>query len=178
MRLWSVRLALLAVVVLTIGCDQVAKHIASTRLADGPPQSYLGGAFRLEYAENTGGFLSLGAELPAWARVTIFSVGNGILLVGCLVAVFRHQWRRLALLGLCLLFAGGLSNFVDRIVHGRVVDFLYVGIGPARTGIFNVADMAILFGIALIVCSRPLDSTPNFATPNPQATADSQFPSD
>src|SRR5262245_40683761 len=90
MRRWSARLALLAIVVATIGCDQVAKHVAAAHLAGGPPQSYFGGAFRLEYAENTGGFLSLGAELPAWARVTIFSVGNGILLVGCLVAVFRH----------------------------------------------------------------------------------------
>jgi signal peptidase II len=160
MRSWTVRLALLAVVVATIGCDQVAKHVASTHLAGGPPQSYLGGAFRLEYAENTGGFLSLGAELPEWARVTIFSVGNGILLVGCLVAGFTRRWRRLALLGLCLLFAGGLSNLVDRLLHGRVVDFLFVGIGPARTGIFNVADMAIMLGIALIVTGRPVGREP------------------
>src|SRR6185295_1777524 len=90
MKQWSVSLALLAVVVATIGCDQVAKHVATTHLAGGPPQSYLGGAFRLEYAENTGGFLSVGADLPLWARTAIFSVGNGLLLLGCVIAVFRH----------------------------------------------------------------------------------------
>ena len=47
--------------------------------------------------------------------------------------------------------AGGGSNLVDRALHGAVVDFLNVGIGPLRTGIFNVADMAIMLGAALLV---------------------------
>ena len=32
-----------------------------------------------------------------------------------------------------------------------MVDFLNVGIGPLRTGIFNVADMAIMLGVALLI---------------------------
>ena len=47
---------------------------------------------------------------------------------------------------------GGVGNLVDRVQLGAVRDFFNVGIGPLRTGIFNVADMAITFGgIALIV---------------------------
>jgi signal peptidase II len=46
--------------------------------------------------------------------------------------------------------AGGVSNWVDRLVQGSVVDFLNVGIGPVRTGVFNVADMAIMLGAVLI----------------------------
>jgi signal peptidase II len=34
---------------------------------------------------------------------------------------------------------------------GRVVDFLNVGLGPVRTGIFNVADMAIMAGVILLI---------------------------
>jgi signal peptidase II len=109
---------------------------------------------RLEYAENTGAFLSLGSELPAWARTALFSAGPAVALLACVVAMVRHRWRRLALLGLCLAFAGGLSNLLDRVIHGRVVDFLNVGIGSLRTGIFNVADMAIMAGVALLVGSH------------------------
>jgi signal peptidase II len=151
MRRWGTRLVLFAVVVTTIGCDQVSKHMASAHLTDGARQSYLGDSVRLEYSENTGAFLSLGASLPWWARTALFSVGTGFVLIGCVVAAFTRRFRLVALLGLWLLFAGGLSNLVDRVVHGRVVDFLNVGIGPVRTGIFNIADMAIMLGVALLV---------------------------
>jgi signal peptidase II len=73
---WGTRLILLAVVVTTIGCDQVSKHAASIHLADGPRQSYLGDSLRLEYSENTGAFLSVGAGLPWWARTMLVSVGT------------------------------------------------------------------------------------------------------
>ena len=148
---WGTRLVLLAVVATTIGCDQVSKHVASTHLMDGPRLSYLGDSLRLEYSENTGAFLSLGAGLPWWARTTLFSVGTGVLLIGCVVAALTRRLKGLALFGLWLLFAGGFSNLVDRVVHGRVVDFLNVGIGPVRTGIFNVADMAIMLGVTLLL---------------------------
>ena len=62
----------------------------------------------------------------------------------------RFKWSRLAGVGLVLFLAGGLSNLVDRIALGSVIDFLNVGIGPIRTGIFNVADVAIMLGIALL----------------------------
>jgi signal peptidase II len=54
-------------------------------------------------------------------------------------------------LGLTLLAAGGASNWADRVVHGRVVDFLNVGIGSLRTGIFNVADIAIMAGVVMLL---------------------------
>jgi signal peptidase II len=50
-----------------------------------------------------------------------------------------------------MFLAGGISNLVDRIALGRVIDFLNVGIGPFRTGIFNVADVAIMAGIAVLL---------------------------
>jgi signal peptidase II len=50
-----------------------------------------------------------------------------------------------------LFIAGGVSNWIDRVVHGSVVDFLNVGIGPIRTGVFNVADMAIMLGAVIVV---------------------------
>ena len=46
--------------------------------------------------------------------------------------------------------AGGASNLADRIIYGMVIDFMNVGIGPLRTGIFNVADMAIMLGAGVL----------------------------
>jgi len=58
------------------------------------------------------------------------------------------------LFGVCLVLAGGASNWIDRVVRGSVIDFMNVGVGPLRTGIFNVADVAILTGIGCIVLAR------------------------
>ena len=118
-----------------------------------PGQSFLGDALRLEYAENPGAFLSLGANLPAWARTALFSVLTGAFLVGCMIVALRDRWARGPLFGFSLVFAGGVSNLVDRVATGSVVDFLNVGLGSFRTGIFNVADMAIMLGGGvLVVC--------------------------
>jgi signal peptidase II len=53
---------------------------------------------------------------------------------------------------LALVAGGGISNLIDRLLYnGRVTDFLNVGIGGVRTGIFNVADMAIMAGALLLL---------------------------
>jgi signal peptidase II len=135
----------------TIGCDHVTKHVARTTLAATGPHSYLADTVRIVYAENPGGFLSLGAALPVDARTIVFIIATGLLLLTVLAVAIRFRWRGPSLLGVSLFVAGGASNWLDRFVHGAVVDFLNVGIGPVRTGIFNVADIAIMLGLALIV---------------------------
>lgn len=135
----------------TIGCDRVTKHLAVGALAGAPDRSYVGDTIRLGYVENRGGFLSVGARLSPAARTLVFTVGTGVLLVALLVAAIRHRWRGWSAIGVALFIGGGTSNWIDRAVRGSVVDFLNVGIGPVRTGIFNVADMAIVLGAALVV---------------------------
>lgn len=62
----------------------------------------------------------------------------------------RGHWSGTLLFGTALFVTGGALNLADRIVRGSVVDFMNVGIGPVRTGIFNVADMAIMLGLAMM----------------------------
>lgn len=154
LRTLGIRAILLLAVVATIGCDRVTKHLAATTLAGMPGRSFLADTVRLEYAENTGGFLSLGADLPPAVRTGLFTIGTGLLLLGAIVAAMRWRWRGPALAGFLLFIAGGASNWLDRVVHGSVIDFLNVGIGPVRTGIFNVADIAIMLGVGILVCSE------------------------
>lgn len=131
----------------TVGCDQATKAVAIDALAGEPERSLLFDVVRLVYAENQGGFLSLGAGLTPAVRAAVFS---GLTAVGLLaLAVFAlRRWRvdGLATFGLVLLISGGLSNWIDRVVRGSVVDFLNLGVGWLRTGIFNVADVAIMVG--------------------------------
>lgn len=145
---------LLVAVVVTIGCDQVTKRMATSTLAGTTGRSYLGGVVRVEYVENTGGFLGLGGELPPAARTALFIGATGIMLAGMIAIAIRDRLKGLALLGVALFVAGGASNWVDRVAYGRVVDFLNVGVGPVRTGIFNVADMSLMLGGALLIVAQ------------------------
>jgi signal peptidase II len=86
-------------IVATIGCDRVTKHVATTALAGEPGRSYLADTIRLEYVENTGGFLSLGADLPRAARTALFVFGSGLMLLVLVGAAVRFQWRGWVLMG-------------------------------------------------------------------------------
>jgi len=137
------------------GCDQAAKAIARDALASSPPLTLLGGAVRLEYTENPGAFLSLGANLPPAARflvgVVFVAVSLAALLVFALRAAGLSPRQRT---GLALILGGGLGNLIDRLInHGQVIDFVSLGIGRLHTGIFNLADVAITAGVLMVFLS-------------------------
>jgi signal peptidase II len=144
------RVIILVACLATIGCDRITKQAAATILADSPDQSYLADTVRLTYVENLGGFLSVGAGLSVEHRMLVFTVATGVLLLGLTVAAIRGRWEGLRLLGAALIVSGGASNWIDRVVTGSVIDFLNVGIGSLRTGIFNAADVGILVGAGLM----------------------------
>lgn len=142
-------LALLVAAASVVGCDHVTKHVATETLAGAPARSYFFDTIRLEYAQNVGSFLGLGAGLPSSVRFAVLVVAGGLMLVLLVAYALRRRWTGARLYGLALVVSGGASNWVDRAAHGRVVDFLNVGLGPIRTGIFNIADMALLAGLVL-----------------------------
>jgi len=141
----------LALLLTTIGCDRITKQAARTKLMGAPNHSYFAGTVQLEYAENTGAFLNLGSQLPEWARTTLLRVGVALALAALVLIALKYQWSGFALAGASLMFAGGVSNLLDRILRGSVVDFMSIGVGPLRTGIFNVADVAIIVGGVLLI---------------------------
>ena len=151
---WGRRLALLAaLLVLSLGLDRATKLLAMANLQGRPRQSYLFGLFHLGYSENPGSFLSLGADLPDELRFWLLVVLLGLVLAGMLgFALFSRRLRPLALAGLALVVGGGLGNWFDRLLYGNVVvDFMIVGVGPVRSGIFNFADLFLEIGIGLIL---------------------------
>ena len=147
-RVWPV-LAILAGVAL----DQATKLLARTVLVGGELHSYLGGTLWIELVHNRGAFLSLGSGLSEPMRQALLVGAVGIFLAVALgwilfskTSTSSGRWTMAAVV------AGGLGNLVDRIwFDGGVVDFLNVGIGSLRTGIFNVADMYITGVVAFVL---------------------------
>jgi signal peptidase II len=148
------RAALILIVLITsVGCDQVTKEIARTRLPELRVYSFLGDLFRLQLTENHGAFLSLGAALSESNRFLIFTAMVGFALLGVLVYMLRKpNIGAFNIVSISLILGGGIGNLIDRILfNGGVTDFLNVGIGQLRTGIFNVADVAIMAGVGMLL---------------------------
>jgi signal peptidase II len=136
-----------------IGCDQSSKFLAVKYLQPEGRISYVYDTVRLQYIENTGAFLSLGDTLSKSSRFWLFTVVVFLLLVALIAYAYTISFRyRVKIGALALIAGGGISNLIDRLINnGAVVDFLNIGIGTLRTGIFNIADFLILVGIALIL---------------------------
>ncbi len=120
--------------------------------------------FLLQYTENAGAFLNLGSSLPAQARFWILCVLTGSAVAGMLVFILINRSLRPSFVaGLSLIIGGGFGNLMDRIFNnGAVIDFMNIGVGSLRTGIFNIADVAITTGALTLIFfdSRSSSLTP------------------
>ncbi len=131
-----------------LGLDRATKALAEAYLKGREGYSLLGGLVVVRYAENRGAFLGMGASWPEWLKYAVLLVGPALV---CLYGLwYSVRSARSAASAACLAsaIAGGLGNLVDRALNGfSVVDFLNFGIGWLRTGILNVADLSLTFGL-------------------------------
>lgn len=143
------RLAPVALILLAcVGCDQGTKALAGEYLAGTAPLSLLGDTVRLQYSENPGAMLGIGSRLPEAVRLWAFIVVIIVLAV-LLLSILRDETPGYGrAVALSFVLGGGVSNLLDRLFNqGAVVDFVNIGLANIRTGIFNVADVAIFGGV-------------------------------
>lgn len=154
----SVKLILFLIVTFSaVGCDRVTKQLAKEHLAYQEPRSYYNDMFRLEYAENTGAAMSLGAGWSDPARFWLFNVFPLAMLAFLLGYTVRQagQLHKVQIVSLALIFSGGVGNLVDRIFYdSRVPDFMILSFQNLHTGIFNVADVCITCGVLMMLAAQ------------------------
>lgn len=144
----------LTILFLVLFIDQATKIWAIENLRGQGAQVYLNGLIQLVYAENAGAFLSFGAEWSREIRFIVFAVVVFFGLGGMGWYLFKKESSRLNLFAYSFILAGGVGNLWDRVYrdHGHVVDFLFIDIwGPLKTGVVNVADMAIVLGVVIAI---------------------------
>jgi len=153
-RLVFVVVLLLGLVALDQGSKEIAIRVLKGRPAIAfPPSWYPNDLFSFRFATNKGAFLSFGSGFPDWVLTWL----NALILAGVsLYVVLKRRMAAPVVVSLTLILAGGFGNLIDRLFRGgEVVDFMNMGIRIAgkalRTGIFNVADLAIVGGLLLLL---------------------------
>lgn len=144
-------LAILLCVAGLVGCDHATKAAAESALRDHAALAVVPGVVDLSYTENHGVAFSalerMSIHPPAWALVAL-ALAMTALVAAEWVRRRRAAWPEHA--GFALVVAGALGNAIDRIARGHVVDFIHVRYWP----VFNVADILVVAGIALILLAR------------------------
>ena len=142
-----------AIVLLTLslfGCDHATKLVAAASLShDGRAVSVVRGVLDLRYTVNPDTAFSLFRNLGIAPTPSILVAASAIAILGILAAwiASRKRATRLQHVGFALVLAGALGNVVDRAVRGYVVDFIHLTYWP----VFNVADVAVVAGMLLLM---------------------------
>lgn len=135
----------------TISCDQVSKIIVRKHVAEYAQIRLIKHYFTLTKVENTGAFLSLGTTLPQPLKILLLVFLPLLALGFALVYLFtKTTLSSMRIVGICFIIGGGIGNIYDRLVYGSVTDFLHIDLGIVQTGIFNIADVAVMAGVILL----------------------------
>ena len=134
----------ISLVFIIIIIDQLTKWIVEANLVN-TRIPVVENMFYLTYLQNTGG---------AWGILEnnkiIFIMAIPIILIAIFIYLLKNKnIGKLENIGFCVLIGGAIGNYIDRIARGYVVDFIDFVIWP----VFNVADIAVVAGVGLIIIS-------------------------
>lgn len=141
---------LLSLAVLII--DQWTKWLAETNLTFHEPVPVIEPFLNWTLAYNYGAAFSFLADQAGWQKW--FFAGLALVMSLFLIGYLIKAPRRAKLLstGLAMVLGGAVGNLIDRLLHGHVIDFIHVHNADVwHYPIFNIADMGISIGVAMIV---------------------------
>ncbi len=138
------------VIAATYAADQLSKAAVQMLMCRGESIPVAPPVFYITYIMNPG------AAFGLLANRTPFFIAIGVLLIVAVLVGYRRIPEENVLLryGLALLLGGALGNLTDRLRYGQVVDFLDFRVWP----VFNIADMAIVVGVCLLLWDLIKDS--------------------
>ncbi|MEK9774703.1 MAG: signal peptidase II [Quisquiliibacterium sp.] len=143
----------LVLAALVVAGDQLSKFAIASSLEHGERLSLAPGWFDLTLVYNTGAAFSFLAGAGGWQRWLF--VGIGLAAVALIVwMLIRHPGQRLFSFALSLIRGGAIGNLIDRLVYGKVLDFLLVYRDPWYWPAFNIADSAISIGAVLLIADE------------------------
>jgi signal peptidase II len=131
--------------------DQLTKFYVALHFTLEQARAIIPNWLDLTYALNPGAAFSLFATMPAGARQLFFLVLSCAATVVLLVLLARRNTSWPSGVAFALILGGTLGNLIDRLVRGRVVDFIYFHHDSFSYPVFNIADSAITIGVAIIL---------------------------
>jgi signal peptidase II len=150
------------VIALLVVClDRATKLLVARDISLHDSIQVVPGFFRLTHVENRGAAFGLFADSPAQWKIAMLVLFSIVALIVVLALLWRNSHAMTSTgIGLALILGGAVGNLWDRLLNGRVVDFLLFYVGQYQWPAFNVADSAIVCGAGLLVIEILFAKTP------------------
>jgi signal peptidase II len=150
------------VIALLVVClDRATKWMVAKDISLHDSIQVVPGFFRLTHVENRGAAFGLFADSPAQWKIAMLVLFSIVALIVVLALLWRNSHAMTSTgIGLALILGGAVGNLWDRLLNGRVVDFLLFYVGQYQWPAFNVADSAIVCGAGLLVIEILFAETP------------------
>ena len=132
--------------ILILAADFSSKKMMLSLLFFPPQQIELTPFLSLTPVWNSGISFGLFSENPYIGLVTIPILAVAVVLW---LVLQLHELTRFQTLGAAFIAGGALGNVFDRLVYGRVIDFLDFHVGTWHWPAFNLADSALFIGVLL-----------------------------
>ncbi|MDO6472090.1 signal peptidase II [Maribacter sp. 1_MG-2023] len=143
---------ILIIVLMTVGCDQVSKELTRQKVEPEVFIPVIKNHLILTNVENTGAMLGFGLDFPPILKRFLLQALPMLLLLIMLYRIMsKPNLNLLLIVAFALVIGGGLGNLIDRIAYGSVNDFFQIRLGVLRTGIFNIADVAVTIGVLMFI---------------------------
>ena len=156
--------AVIAAVSLLVGCDHTTKHLAETSLRYSGPKVLVPGVLDLSYVQNHDVAFNLLSWMPTTWRAPLLLAIGVLAVVGLVVWLAkRRSAPPLQAVAVAQILSGALGNTADRLLRGYVVDFIHVHRWP----VFNVADIAVVVGVILLLIGPKITEWRSRAAPTP-----------
>ena len=141
------------IIALSIFLDQISKILIRNNVEQYSDIKLIGEYFILTNVENSGAFLGMGSGFSPIMKSVFLIILPIIVLISIIIYVYRDkEIDKVSLIGFSIIIGGGIGNIFDRIIYGSVTDFLFIDLGGIfKTGIFNIADLAVTTGMILIL---------------------------
>ncbi|MBN2652915.1 MAG: signal peptidase II [Spirochaetales bacterium] len=154
-KIITTQIVIALIIAANFAIDQGTKAYADKHLKSSPRQEILGDFLALEYAENTGAFLGAFAGSNKILRILLLKAFPLLTIIFItFLTFFSKKITILNKISFAFIIGGGLGNLYDRFFrNGYVIDFLHMDFHLFQTGIFNIADLSIMIGFALLIIS-------------------------
>ena len=135
-------------IVVIVALDQWSKWAIKTSFNLYQSKPVIQDLLHFTYVTNDG--MAFGLSFPGGKHVLLIMT---ILLTGFIIGFLwkEKNGHPLVKYGLALILSGAIGNLIDRLLYGKVVDFLDLMIGNFHWYIFNIADSSVTIGMILFI---------------------------
>ncbi len=143
---------LLGIAMLVLALDQTSKFLVLHQLQLNESIPLLFNTVFLTYKQNPGAAFGFMAQMEPIVRIPFFVAAT--LAAFAIVYTYQHFLppdKNLPRVGLGLVLGGVLGNFLDRLLYGRVIDFIDLRWEDFQWYVFNIADSCVLIGLLILL---------------------------